>query len=199
MTEPQLKRLRGSEALPYVDDIGRLRIEVFREYPYLYDGDLAYEAEYLASYFSCPDSIVVLAIAGNRVVGASTGLPMIHAERAWQEPLAQSCYAPSSVFYFGESVLLKTYRRLGLGHRFFDERESFAASIPGIAHTMFCAVVRPPDHPRRPADYRSNESFWNHRGYARVDGLVTSFSWKDLDEDTESHKPMAYWVRSTRS
>ncbi len=41
--------LRG--ALP---DVARLRIEVFRAWPYLYDGDLAYEEAYLRPYRDSP-------------------------------------------------------------------------------------------------------------------------------------------------
>ena len=33
------KRVTGSDIAPHVEDLARLRIEVFREFPYLYDGD----------------------------------------------------------------------------------------------------------------------------------------------------------------
>ncbi len=189
-------RLRGSAALDYVDDIGRLRIEVFREFPYLYDGDRAYEEKYLASYFACPDSVVVLALDDAKVVGASTGLPLQKAEAEWQKAFSQSPYPIDQVFYFGESVLQKEYRGKGLGHSFFDQREDFAASLPGIRYTSFCSVVRDKNHPRRPKDYRSNDLFWDKRGYQKIPALQTDFHWKDLDEDQESPKPMEFWIRA---
>jgi hypothetical protein len=34
----EVRRLAGAEVAPYLDDLARMRIEVFREYPYLYDG-----------------------------------------------------------------------------------------------------------------------------------------------------------------
>jgi steroid delta-isomerase-like uncharacterized protein len=188
-------RLRGPAALDYIDDISRLRIEVFREFPYLYDGDRTYEEKYLATYFSCPDSVVVLAIEDAKVVGASTGLPLIKAEPEWQKAFAQSPYPIESIFYFGESVLQKDYRGRGLGHSFFDQREEFAASLPDIRYTAFCSVLREKNHPRRPKDYRSNELFWNKRSYQRIPGLLTEFHWKDLDETQESSKPMEFWIR----
>ncbi|HBF93820.1 MAG TPA: GNAT family N-acetyltransferase, partial [Marinobacter adhaerens] len=38
-----IRRLSGDQIKPYLDDLARLRIEVFRHFPYLYDGDMDYE------------------------------------------------------------------------------------------------------------------------------------------------------------
>ena len=42
--------LSGPALEPWLDALGALRIRVFREYPYLYDGTLEYEREYLRTY-----------------------------------------------------------------------------------------------------------------------------------------------------
>ena len=59
----------------------------------------------------------------------------------------------------------------------------------------FCAVVRSENHPLRPHDYVPLDAFWTKRGYAKVDGLVTYFAWKDIDEPAETGKPMQFWMR----
>ena len=41
---PSVRRLERSEAEAAFDDLARLRIEIFRDFPYLYEGDLDYEA-----------------------------------------------------------------------------------------------------------------------------------------------------------
>src|SRR3546814_19537468 len=64
-----------------------------------------------------------------------------------------------SLFYFGESVLLPQFRWLGVGHRFFDEREAAARSA-GATGATFCAVDRDPDHPARPSETRDLTPFW---------------------------------------
>ena len=46
----EIKSLSGIDAVAYFDDLSRLRIEVFRAFPYLYDGSLAHERKYLATY-----------------------------------------------------------------------------------------------------------------------------------------------------
>ena len=109
--------LRGAAIAPYLEDVARLRIAVFREFPYLYDGDPGYEARYLQVYVDTPDSVCVLALDGARVVGASTALPLADEEAGFQQPFLDRGIPVASVFYLAESVVLPEYRGRGLGHR----------------------------------------------------------------------------------
>ena len=72
----QVKCVFGEEAASHAADLARLRIAVFREYPYLYDGDMAYEKYYIQQYVQSPGSVIVLAMDGDTIVGASTALPL---------------------------------------------------------------------------------------------------------------------------
>ena len=56
--------------------MARLRIAVFRDWPYLDDGDIACEEAYLQVYRDSRDAILVGALDGDRLVGAATGAPM---------------------------------------------------------------------------------------------------------------------------
>ena len=56
-----LECLSGAALLPHLDAVAALRIAVFRDWPYLYEGDVGYEREYLAAYTRSADSVVVLA------------------------------------------------------------------------------------------------------------------------------------------
>jgi GNAT superfamily N-acetyltransferase len=89
---------------------------------------------------------------------------------------------------------LPPYRGRGLGHAFFDHREAQARRHGAMA-TTFCGVVRPADHPARPADHVPLDRFWQKRGYAMVPGLIAHFSWQDIGDDHETEKPMQYWMR----
>jgi GNAT superfamily N-acetyltransferase len=178
-----------------IPDLARLRITVFREYPYLYDGSLAYEEEYLATYPACPDSVVVLARAGTAVVGASTGLPLRAKTEAFQRPFVAQGFDPARVFYCGESVLLPAYRGRGVYRDFFSAREGQALALGGFEWMALCAVVRPDSHPRRPADYVPLDAIWEKFGYRKVSTLTTRYSWKDLDDTTASEKEMVFWLK----
>lgn len=141
--------------------------------------------------------MAVLAFDGDRVVGASTAIPLAHDTPEVQRPFREADMDPARVFYLGESVLLPPYRRRGIGVRFFEEREAHARSVGSFAWYAFCAVERPRDHPRRPPGYVPLDAFWAHRGYRRHPELRTTFSWRDLDETAQSEKPMVFWLKRT--
>lgn len=190
----EIKTFSGADAVPHLADLARLRITVFRDFPYLYDGDLTYEERYLATYMKSQGSIFVLAFDGPKVVGASTGTPMAAETEEVQAPFLASGRNPADYFYFGESVLLAAYRGRGVGVTFFAEREAQARRL-GVRHTTFCAVERPLDHPRRPVDYQPLDAFWRKRGYRHHPELATTFTWRDLDETAESAKPLSFWIK----
>lgn len=190
-----IKRFTGKDVEQYISDVARLRIEVFREYPYLYNGDMAYEANYLRTYTASPDSVIVIAFDGNTVVGASTAVPLRHEMEEIKRPFLEMEIDTQSVFYLGESVLRREYRGRGIGVRFFEEREAHARQIDDFVWAAFCAVERPANHPRRPADYAPLDEFWNHRGYFKRPELRTTLSWRDLDESSSTPKPMVFWLK----
>lgn len=190
----EVRRLSREEAQAAFDDLARLRIEVFRDFPYLYDGDLDYERRYLATYMAAPGAAIVGALDGGRLVGAATASPLAEHFEEFAEPFAARGLDPAEFFYFGESVLRKRYRGQGIGVRFFEEREK-AAREAGFSRCVFSAVVRPQGHPARPAGYMPLDAFWAKRGYARIEGLVTGFSWRDISEAQESVKPMEFWQK----
>ena len=195
MTEPRVEAVTGAAVGQYLAALAVLRIEVFREWPYLYDGDVAYEERYLAPYATTADALVAIAWAGDELVGAATALPLTAHSDEVVPPLAAAGYDPATVYYFGESVLRRDFRGRGLGHRFFDEREAFARAR-GYQTAAFCAVDRPADHPRRPADYVPLDRFWGKRGFVRRPDIVGQFAWKDLDAEAETAKPMVFWTKA---
>ncbi|MBO0662601.1 GNAT family N-acetyltransferase [Jiella sp. CQZ9-1] len=187
--------LSGGEIEPILADLARLRTIVFRAFPYLYDGDEAYERNYLRTYGESPGAMVVIASSGKgEIVGAATAAPLGDHQPQLAAAFARQGIDPTEVFYLAESVLLPAYRGLGAGHRFFDAREA-AGREQGFGIAAFCGVVRPADHPRRPADYAPLDGFWAKRGYRRVDGLVSHMRWRDIGESEESEKPMQFWMR----
>lgn len=190
-----VRTLVGEAIAPFVHDLARLRIQVFREWPYLYEGDVAYEADYLQVYTRSKRSVAVLAFDGAAVVGASTGLPLAEESDAFIVPFAQAGYRPDAVFYCGESVLLPAYRGQGLGHRFFDEREAHARALGGLQWTAFCSVDRDPHDPRRPAAHRENDAFWRKRGYAPMPGMQVTLPWPEVGDGGEVPHTLTCWTR----
>lgn len=192
----RLVRLTGAAIEPHLDALADLRIRVFHDYPYLYEGSRDYERRYLRTYAEAEHSVVVGAFDGYRLVGAATALPLRHEPPGITEPFRAAGFAADRIFYFGESILLPEYRGQGTGVRFFAEREGHARAVGGHTHAAFAAVIRPGDHPRRPADYKALDDFWRHRGFAPAPGIVCRLSWRDRDETHDSPKPMAVWMKA---
>lgn len=190
-----VRALRGAALEAALDDVARLRIAVFRDWPYLYDGSLEYEREYLSTYRDSPGALLVGAFFGDVLVGASTSTPMEDHAGEFAAPMQGRGVPLERILYGAESVLLPEYRGKGIGHRFFDLREDHARAL-GRTHVAFCSVMRPADHPLRPASYRTNDAFWQGRGYAPLPGAVAEFSWKDLGQEGETVKPLQFWMRA---
>jgi GNAT superfamily N-acetyltransferase len=190
----QVRPLTGEELAAALDDLAALRIAVFADWPYLYDGDAAYEAHYLREFAAAPDAVLVAACDGARIVGAATAAPMVHQKAEFRDPFAARGIDVAKLFYFGESVLLPHYRGQGIGHAFFDHREAQARAC-GANAACFAAVIRPADHPARPVRHVPHDAFWTKRGYAPVAGLITQLGWKDHGDLDETLKPMQYWLR----
>lgn len=189
--------LRGSNAEDCLDAVAALRIEVFAEWPYLYAGDAAYERRYLARYLASPRAILVLALDGDAVVGASTGIPLAEDAAEFQRPFIERGIDPARVFYCGESVLRRAYRGQGAGHAFFDHREAEAVAL-GLPITAFCAVDRDPADPRRPLDHRGNDAFWKGRGYRRQAGMTCTLNWPEPARGDCAHG-LTFWLRDSRA
>lgn len=186
----------GDDITPYLDDLAQLRMTVFREWPYLYDGTVAYEKDYLAKFSAADGAVCVVALDGSKVIGAATAAPMIEHADEFGAPFKAAGYNLNDVFYCSESVLLNSYRGKGLGHAFFDHREAHAAKLGGFIHSTFCRVIRPDDHPLKPKTYRALDGFWTKRGYRPVDGLVATYPWKDIGDSEESDHKMQFWMKA---
>lgn len=186
--------LTGDALEAALPDLARLRIAVFRAWPYLYEGDDAYERDYIRRYAESPGAVVVAARDGATIVGAATAAPMEDHAAELAAPLAAAGFALSETLYCGESVLLPSHRGRGIGHAFFDAREAHGRAL-GRTVSCFCAVIRDPGDPRRPPDYAPLDPFWRKRGYAPVEGAEGSYSWREIGAAEETPHPMRMWLR----
>lgn len=192
-----IRVLTGAELEQALPDLAALRIRVFRDWPYLYDGDMAYELSYLEPFRSSPRAVIIGAFEGDQLIGAATGAPLSEHADGFAQAFQNSPLAQETVFYCAESVLLPEYRGQGIGHRFFDLREAHATRL-GFEKIVFCGVLRPQSHPLKPRDARSLEPFWRSRGYQPLNGVVARFEWKDIDHPEADEKRLQFWIRDLK-
>lgn len=191
----RLESLSGEALHRALPALARLRIAVFRDWPYLYDGDAAHEERYLATYATSPGAAVVAAFDGAEPVGMSTCQPMAEAAEPVQTAFRTQGLDPARFCYFGESVLLPQYRGQGAGVRFFEMREDHARRL-GLRFATFCAVDRDENDPRKPKDYVPLRGFWRKRGYVPYPDLSCTFEWKEVGADRETPHRLSFWLKS---
>lgn len=89
--------IRGPEIENHIDDLGRFRIEIFREYPYLYDGNIEFERVYLSPYSRNPESLLLILQDAHGIIGACTGTPLTSlctVDRGLNHPRRPGNYCP---------------------------------------------------------------------------------------------------------
>lgn len=187
--------LTGADLAAGLPALAALRMEVFRSWPYLYDGSVAYEAKYLDKFAKADGAIIVVARDGGEIVGCATAAPMLSVDPAFARPFQELGIDVSRIFYCGESVLRAAYRGRGLGHAFFDHREARARALGGFTTSAFCSVVRPHDHPMQPENYVPLDAFWMKRGYRKAPGITCAYAWQDIGEAQETTKTMQFWTK----
>jgi GNAT superfamily N-acetyltransferase len=195
MKEIKILSYTGESIRQFLPDIARLRMEVFLEYPFLYAGDENYEMKYLEKFITSKDAVAAIAFDGKKIIGASTGLPFTAESQDLQKPFTETGLHPKDYFYFGESVLQKQYRRLGIGHRFFDEREKHARKLGRFKYLCFCTVKRAANDPRRPPDFVPHHRFWQKRGFKEHPELTCMLAWQEIGEKHETLKEMVFWIK----
>jgi GNAT superfamily N-acetyltransferase len=192
----RIETLTGPALVPVLPALARLRTEVFRAWPYLYEGEADYEQTYIQAYVTSPRAAIIVAFDGAEPVGASTCLPLADETDNIQAPFRARGIDPARVFYFGESVLLPRYRGSGAGVAFFAAREAHARAVSEADYAAFCAVIRAPDDPRRPPDAVPLDAFWRKRGYTPMPGMTCTMHWREIGTTGETENRLAFWLKS---
>lgn len=191
----EIRLLHGAAIAPYIDDLARLRLTVFREFPYLYDGNLDYEAEYLATYARSGRSLVVLALDGGQVVGASTGLPLVDETPSFSSPSwPRAATRPRSITSANRCCCRPTVARAwgALFHRARVLR-------PQAGRVRLLRFLRGGAPGRAPAPAGRLQAVARFLAQPRLlhePSLRTSYSWRDLDEQEQSAKIMSFWLKA---
>jgi len=189
--------LTGAAIVERLDDLASLRLEIFREYPYLYQGRREDERTYLSTYAEAPDACIILADDGAKAVGAATGMPLIDEDPSLLTAFQDSPYPLDGIYYVGELLLLPPYRHQGLGHELLTQIEEHIRGL-GRYHAWTCAVVeRPDDHPLRPSAYRPISRFLDRTGFERLADTTTTLTWTEIDGVKRAHT-MQFWIKTPK-
>lgn len=195
MTDIHVRSFTGSGLKPYLHSIAKLRMEVFKDYPYFEDLKLDHETQYLKKISLNKETIAVLIFDNTTLVGVSLGSPLGIEEPALHRPFKERKLNLESYFYFGDSALLKRYRGRGIGHHFFDAREAHVAHYKKFKHICFCVPDCPDSDPNQPKDFVPLIDFWRKRGYIHHPQMKCHLSWKKINEEHPTETQMSFWIK----
>lgn len=180
---------RGAEINAVLNDLAALRIRIFREYPYRYEGKMDYEQKYLQYYGADKDGLVVLLRnADGTAIGAATGLP---ARGNWSDDSLK--VFGNDAYYWGEFILDRNYRGKGCGSRLY---KAMSAEISKLGYTTIgiYMIVTSPDDPARPADYLDMSDFARNHGFTKIPGATEEWEWVPLGETVAKPHTLQAWI-----
>lgn len=192
-----LKVFLGNEARRYSQQMARVYINMFKEFPYLYEGSIVEcEKNYLEGYFISNLSRILLLFKNERVVGVSVSLPVDEVkETKIKSTFLKKQLDTSKYFYIGGTVIEEPFRSLELIRTISKYHETHAKNN-GYSQLVFVTVKRNPFHPSQTVNYRTLEPIWQHLGYSLVEGIEVKDKWKQADTHQEEENTLHIWTKA---
>jgi GNAT superfamily N-acetyltransferase len=192
----------GSEITPFLEDVAKLRIQLFREFPYLYEGTSSIEEEYLRGFSSDPKSMLVVARSGKELASVSTAWPFTadaNILKLAKQRFGEVGIRVEDVYYYGEILVKEKFRGRGITRKSYELHEA-AAKDYGYSIASIATVVRSVDDPRRPLNYIDTDALWGKLGFSKTN-IIVKHPWPTIQVDgtsTDELNPMVFWTKQLR-
>lgn len=187
----QIETFQGKEVIPHLKQLAMLRLAFYREYPYLYEGDLCEEEKYLQLYSQSEQSVLTLAKSGDNIIGVLTGVPLEESSEAICALFSDNGVSPKSVFYLGEIVTAPEYQESDVQQMLYERFEEVVIGLKHFDTIAVCEVER--DDLAVPRSGFSAEVDWDNRGFLRHPELATFYTWRDIGQSELSDHRMVFW------
>ena len=188
----RIESLSGSAATAKLGEWARLRIEIFSEYPYLYEGATKGEQAYLSTYLRTPRARILGLFEGAHVGGMATMAPLDACEDFAEDVVKATGLAPKTCLYVGDIIFEPRYRGRGLFNVCFNAAEDWGRAH-GFSHIVAAAIRTSPTDAGRPQDYRPIAGLFARVGLEKLSGVSMTATYPS----TLSHRPephvLEYW------
>lgn len=193
----------GNESSSYINMVSKLRIDVFREYPYLYEGEEEYERKYIHGYTTDKRAMIAIAKVDNVVAGISTGIPLISESDIVAD--AKKVFSQANInigdyYYYGEVIILPQFRGLGIAKMLFSAQDTLIEKW-GFKQVCILTVVREHNHPLKPINYKSPDGMWEHLGFFR-NKITTNYHWPTIQADNtvrDVTNTLEFWTKHLKA
>lgn len=168
----------GKDVIKFISQISKLRLEEFRNFPYLYFGDESYERDYFVGFTRDPQSCLAVAKENNEIVGIATAMPLCSEAdilKETEELFQIHGLNPRTFFYFGEFVVLPSFRGRGISTN-LENTILQNAKQWGFRNSCLAVVSRDQNDVRKPNNYIASDRVWKKMGYKEIN-LSIKYSW----------------------
>jgi hypothetical protein len=189
----------GEDSKDYIDILSKLRIDAFKEYPYLYDGEFEYEKNYVHGYVTNKMGMIAIAKVDGNLAGVSTGIPLISESEIVSD--AQKVFSQNNIniedyYYYGEIIILPQFRGRGITTMLYSAQDNLVRQW-GFKHVCILTVVRENDHPLKPNNYKSPDDIWKRLGFFK-NNLTTNYHWPTIQADKsviDTKNTLEFWIK----
>ncbi len=191
--------VQGQGLLPHVNTLAEMRINLFKNFPYLYAGSLnEREIGYVKRFAQNEHALLGIAQIENTVAGMLTGIPLVcdleivaHADSIF----AAAGLNAHEYYYFGDALVLQQFRNLGIARALFAVLE---AKVKSLGYKKACFLVEDGDehHPMRPENFKQG-LLWSKLGYKKTSILAT-MSWPTIQVNgavQECNHTLTFWIK----
>lgn len=182
----------------FLPQIVSLRLDIFSDYPYLYEGDEASEAKYLEKFHAMKNAIALGVFSNGNLIGEATAYPLTYEYKTLTDAFLNEGLHLRDYFCIGEVIFSKPFRGNGYGSKLCEMIESYA-KIKGFSFICFFEIDRGNSDPKKPEGYRKLDSYWEKKGYLKHPELNGTVSYREKGESEESPKKMIFWIKQLAS
>ncbi len=190
----RVETLNAASARDHFETLARMRIDEFRGYPYLYEGNIAYEKAYFESYFASEGFRALAVFDGARICGMATYIPLANEAAYMTEPFARAGLDVKKYLYLGEGILEKGCRGKGLFRVFIGYAETLRGEF-GLEKVVFMAIREGESDVMRPADYRPKAVLFEKFGFEKIPGLQAEMTYKSSVSHKDEPHTMEFWQK----
>lgn len=189
----------GKDTSNFINLIAQLRIKHFREYPYLYEGNMELEKQYLQAYAADVRSIFVIAKVNDEITEVSTGIPLVSSSVLLKDAetiFRENGLEPNEYYYYGEVIILPEHRGLEILVKMLAAQNKKVREW-GYKYITGLTVIRGEKHPLKPDDYKSPDKLGHYFGYNKS-GFTIKYSWPTIQKDghvKNMSNALEFWLK----
>lgn len=184
--EIQIETYKGKEIGQKIEPTIQFINQIYRDPPFLYNGNDAEYRAYLMEYAHNDESYLNLIMNNDKIVGVALGIPLSHSRELYKQPFKDV----KGIYYIGEFGLNPSYRNKGYEDQLIKKLES-EAKAKGYRTLAIWELEKTPsaNSPLLPF------AFWEKQGFKRHPEFSFNINWTNLGDTKESNHEATYWLK----